>query len=177
MAELGPSTDENRSETMIFGLTNGAFRSFPPLRISLDVLAHKKNNIIGVQWFVAIATAYLLLFRNGQVSQEPLPYLLLALILGGTLFVQRLPDPVFDRALFCQALMIADTVFIAIAISLSKEGSWDILLIFFLGILIAAIGESFIQVVLTCFLLSLISVFILPARAESQFVADALLPQ
>ena len=116
-----------------------------------------------------------MLFRNGQVAEEALPYLLLSLILGGTLVIQRLPEPVFDRALFCQALMIVDTVLIAIAISLSKESSWDILLIFFLGVLIAAIGESFIQVVVTCFLLSLISVFILPARAESQFVADALL--
>jgi signal transduction histidine kinase len=160
---------------MILGLTNAAVKSFPPLWISLDVLAHKKNNIIGVQWFVAIATAYLLLVRNGQVSEEPLPYLLVALILGGTLLIQRLPDSMFDRALFCQALMIVDTAVIAIAISLSKDGSWDILLIFFLGILIAAIGESFIQVVLTCFLLSLVSVFVLPARAESQFVPDALL--
>jgi hypothetical protein len=102
MADLDPSTDENGRATMILGLTKAAFKSFPRLRISLDMLDHKKKNIIGVQWFVAIATAYLLLFRNGEVSQEPLPYLLLALILGAPWSSSGSPIPFLTAPCFAK---------------------------------------------------------------------------
>ena len=160
---------------MMFRFTKATFKTFPTFRISFDLLADKKKNTICVQWFVVIATAYLSLFREGQVSQDPLVYLLLAPTLGSILVIQRLPDSIFDRALFCQALMIADTILISTAISFNSEGSWDLLLIFFFGILVAAIGENFIQVVIACFLLSTISILILPAHSGSRFGSDALL--
>jgi len=151
------------------------FASFPSFRISFDVLADKKQNTICVQWFVVIATAYLLLFRDGQVPQNPLAYFLLALALSSAIVIQRLPESTFNRPAFCQALMITDTILMSAAIYLNNERSWDLLLIFFFGILIAAIAENLLQVILTSFVLGLTSVFISPADLEFRLRADGLL--
>ena len=151
------------------------FDAFLSFRMSFDVLADKKKNTIGVQWFVVIAIVYLLLFRNGEVSQNPLAYFLLALALASAIVIQRLPEPAFNRPVFCQALMILDTILMSAAIYLNNESSWDLLLIFFFGILIAAIAENLLQVVLTSFLLGLTSVFISPADLEFRLRPDGLL--
>jgi signal transduction histidine kinase len=160
---------------MTFPFAIAPFVAFPSFRISLDVLADKKKNTIGVQWFATIAIAYLLLFRNGEVSQNPLAYFLLAIALASAIVIQRLPESAFNRPVFCQALMIIDTVLMSTAIYLNNESSWDLLLIFFFGILIAAIAENLLQVVLTCFLLGLTSVFISPADLEFRLRPDGLL--
>ena len=43
-------------------------------QISFDVFENKKTNLIYIQWFVVIATSYLVLFRREQVSQDALNY-------------------------------------------------------------------------------------------------------
>ena len=154
-------------------LAKAIFEPFPQFA-SVDVLADKKKNTIGVQWFVTIATAYLLLFRSEGISPEPLAYFLVAVALATAIVIQRLPASVFDHPIFPQVLMILDTLLISAAITLNNESSWDLLLIFFFGVLVAAIGESLIQVVFACSLLSVVSIFILPAHSESDFVPDAL---
>jgi len=160
---------------MTFPFAIASFDAVRSFRMSFDVLADKKKNTIGVQWFVTIAIAYLLLFRNGEVSQNPLAYFLLALALASAIIIQRLPESAFNRPVFCQALMIIDTVLMSAAIYLNNESSWDLLLIFFFGILIAAIAENLLQVVLTAFLLGLTSVFISPADLEFRLRPDGLL--
>ena len=160
---------------MTFPIAIARFDAFPSFRVSLDVLADKKKNTIGVQWFVTIAIAYLLLFRNGEVSQTPLAYFLVATALASAIVIQRLPESAFNRPVFCQALMIIDTILMSAAIYLNNESSWDLLLIFFFGILIAAIAENLLQVVLTSFLLGLTSVFISPTDLEFRLRPDGLL--
>ena len=160
---------------MTFSFPMSSFDAFPSFRMSFDVLADKKKNTIGVQWFATIAIAYLLLFRNGEVPQNTLAYLLLALALASAIVIQRLPESAFNRPVFCQALMIIDTILMSAAIYLNNESSSDLLLIFFFGILIAAIAENLLQVVLTSFLLGLTSVFISPADLEFRLRPDGLL--
>ncbi len=162
---------------MSFPLTKAIFDTLPSFQVSFDALADKRKNIICVQWFVVIATAYLLLFREGDVIEETLSYPLILVILGSVIVLQQLPARTFDHPLFCQALVVFDTLLISVAISFNRENSWDLLLIFFFGILIAAVGDTLTQIVLSCFLLSVISVFLLPLsqNLELQSVPDALL--
>ena len=153
------------------------FKALSSFQLSSDVLANKKTNTVGVQWFVVIVTAYLSLFREGQIVQDPFRYLLVVVAFGSMIVFQRLPQSTFDNPHFVQALVIMDTILISTAISLNRESPWDLLLIFFFGIFVAAIGESLIQVVVTCVLLSVISIFILPLSGNVgfQFGPDALL--
>lgn len=162
---------------MTLQLAITAFKTFSSFQVSSDVLDNKKTNTICVQWFVVIVTAYLALFREGQIVQDPFRYLVVVVAFGSMIVFQRFPQSTFDNPHFAQALVILDTLLISTAISLNRESPWDLLLIFFFGIFVAAIGESLIQVVVTCVLLSVISIFILPLSNNIgfQFGPDALL--
>src|SRR3990172_11871985 len=96
MASPNLPTDQDDQEKMTFPIAIARFDALPSFRMSFDVLADKKKNTIGVQWFVTIAIAYLLLFRNGEVSQNPLAYFLVATALASAIVIQRLPQPAFN---------------------------------------------------------------------------------
>jgi signal transduction histidine kinase len=137
----------------------------------------KKSNLVCIQWFVVIAASYLILFRSGQITQDPLSYLLIVAAFGSILALQRMPRSVFDHRMFPIILVVVDTLLISTAITLNRESPWDLLLLFFFAIFIAAIGESLLQIVTGCIALSVISIFIGPlsSHGEFQLAADHLL--
>ena len=95
---------------MTLGFAIAPFKTLSSLKLSFDVLADKKKNTIYVQWFVVIATAYLSLFKEGQIVQDLSRYLLVLAALGLMTAFQRLSPSTFDHPLFCQALVILDTL-------------------------------------------------------------------
>jgi len=137
----------------------------------------KKGNLVCIQWFVVVAASYLILFRSGQIAQDPLSYLLIVAAFGSILALQRMPRSVFDHRMFPIILVVVDTLLISTAITLNRESPWDLLLLFFFAIFIAAIGESLLQIVTGCVALSVISIFIAPLSSHSEFqlAADHLL--
>lgn len=145
----------------------------PLPQISFNPLADRKRNLIGIQAFVVIATAYLLLFRNGLVVQDPLVFLMLLAPLGSIFVFQRLPQSVFNHRLFAHTLVIVDTVFISAAIAFNRESPWDLLLVFFFGIFIAAIGENLTQIVVSCLVLSIVSIVVIPFSSGEPFQINA----
>lgn len=148
--------------------------SFP---LSLPTLfgefTDKKSNLVCIQWFVVIATAYLIIFRSGQIAQDPLTYLIVLVAFGSILALQRMPPSIFDHSMSATILVIVDTILISTAITLNRESPWDLLLLFFFAIFIAAIGESLLQIVTGCIALSVISIFISPVSRHSDFELDA----
>jgi signal transduction histidine kinase len=154
---------------MTFALAPTLSKLLPSFGLSMDALGDRKKNIISVQWFVVIATAYLLLFNDGEIVQNPWAYLPIVAAFTTTLVIPRLPPWIFNYGPFCQALAIVDTILISTAIALNQDSPWDLLLIFFFGILIAAIGEDLVKTVLTCLLLSIVSVFLLPSSQGLDF--------
>jgi len=138
--------------------------------VSLET--NKKKDLIQIQWFVTIACCYLLLFDKGEVIQDPLNILLLIAPLGSILIFLRLPETVFAHRLFPQAMAIADTVLISTAIIVNKQSPWDLFLVYFFGIFIAAIGENLVQIVVACLGLSVISVVIEPLSGKGDIAFD-----
>jgi len=60
----------------------------------------KKYTIIILQWVIAIATSFLILFPKGEVSQDPAVYVLIVLFLFSGLVLNRLPESVFYHRYF-----------------------------------------------------------------------------
>src|SRR6266498_4618435 len=109
-----------------------------PFPISLPMFfgefTDKKSNLVCIQWFVVIAASYLILFRSGQIAQDPLSYLLIVAAFGSILALQRMPRSVFDHRMFPKILVVVDTLLISTAITLNRETPWDLLLLFFFAI-------------------------------------------
>ena len=147
--------------------------SFADLRLGLTEGSDRKRDLIQIQWFVVIASCYLLVVQEDRLAQDALSLLLLAGPLTSMLVFLRLPESVFDRRYFPQAMAVLDTVLICTAIVVNRESPWDLVLIFFFGILIAAIGENFLQIIGGCLIVAFLSVVLIPVSTGREFLFDA----
>jgi len=115
-----------------------------------------RNAIIAVQWLVAIGISYLIFATHDWSLTDPLPALLILVCLVSASLLKRIPEETFEKRLIEPGLLILDSILIVSAITLSQETPWDLLLLFFFCVFIAAIGENLIQIGVGCVLLSLV---------------------
>ena len=119
--------------------------SFADYNFAVAIGTDRKRDLVPIQWFAVIACSYLLVVQDGGIAQDPVSLLMLLGPLGSMLIFLRLPEAVFMHRFFPSAMAIVDTVLISTAIVLNRESPWDLFLVFFFGILIAAIGANFPQ--------------------------------
>ena len=143
---------------------------------TLGSLVENKNALVALQWFVAIGTSYLILFGQDGSLDAPLPMLLIFLCLLSAPLVQRLPDSFFQSRLVESKILVLDSILILAAVSLTQSAPWDLLVLFFFCVFIAATGESLMHIVLGCTLLSVIFlVFISAKQVEVSAIRPELL--
>ena len=121
-------------------------------RLSSD----KKSTIIMLQWLVVIAASYLVLFNNGEISQDPRAYGLVILLLTNALLLYRLPGWIFEQRAFDPTLLLTDTLLISAAIYLKRDVPWDLLLLYFFVLFLAAVGSDMKRTVLGAAVISVV---------------------
>jgi signal transduction histidine kinase len=125
-----------------------------------------RNAIIAIQWLVAIGTSYLIFASHDWSLTDPLLALVILVCLVSASVLKRIPEETFQKRLIEPGLLVLDSILIISAI-LSQETPWDLLLLFFFCVLIAAIGENLIQIAVGCVLLSLVFlVFVSPNAVD-----------
>lgn len=127
----------------------------------------KKKTLISLQWLVVLGSSYLMLFKNGQVVEDPWAHGLILVFLTSIIALHRLPKSVFGHRHFSPTLVVVDTVLISAAIGLNRESPWDLFLVFFVGLFVAATGENLIKIVSGCLLVSTMSVILNPLSGIS----------
>ena len=145
---------------------------FANFNFDLTLGSDRRRDLTQIQWFVVIASAYLLVVQDGRLVQDPVSLLMLVAPFSSILVFLRLPIAAFSHRYFPQIMAIVDTVIIAAAIVLNRQSPWDLCLIFFFGILIAAIGENLVQIIGGCLLAGILSVLILPVSHAGSFAVD-----
>ena len=131
-----------------------------------------KKNFINLQWVVALGTSYLLFSGSNPLAESPWKLIIIALLLASVLALYNLPPSVFSQTIFTCVLTMTDTLFVVVGIALSKESPWDLFLILFFGLFIAAIGESFIKIVCGCLLMSFVFVVFAAYQAGNLSIYD-----
>lgn len=144
----------------------------PNLQIALTGGSDRKRDLIQIQWFVVIACSYLLIVQDDQLAQDSLSLLLLLGPLGSMVIFLRLPDEVFAHRCFPQIMAVVDTILMCTALFINRDSPWDLCLLFFFGVLIAAIGENFLQIIAGCLLVGILSVLIIPVSTGASFSLD-----
>ncbi len=107
----------------------------------------RKKILIIIQCWVVVATTYLLLFKKGQVIEDPRVISLLFVLLASILVLKYLPQGAFDHRFFAMTLVVANTIIVAVSMGLSWESPWDLFIVFFFGLFIAATGDTLIKIV------------------------------
>lgn len=146
---------------------------FADFDFALAIGTDRRRDLIPIQWFAVIACTYLLVVQDGRIAQDPVSLMILLAPLGSMLIFLRLPDAVFTHRFFPQTMAIVDTILISAAIVLNRESPWDLFLVFFFGVLIAAIGENFLQIIGGCLIAGVLSVVIIPVSTGTSFSLDA----
>ncbi|MFQ5916593.1 MAG: sensor histidine kinase [Candidatus Binatia bacterium] len=127
----------------------------------------KKYTIIILQWVIAIATSFLILFQKGEVSEDPLVYGLIVIFLFTSLILYRLPEDAFYHGFFDVTLLIWDTLILSIAIYANQEISWELFLLYFFVLFLAAMGESMWKIVLGSVIINIVYIgFLVQQGAE-----------
>ncbi len=127
-----------------------------PIVTSGGAALNKRQTIIILQWLVTIVSSYLMLFSKGEVVGHPWSYSLVLLFLISALVLYRLPAALFQHRHFDSILLVADTVLISAAIYQNRGGPWDLFLLYFFVLFLAAVGESQLRLVLGFVVISLV---------------------
>jgi len=143
------------------------------IQSGLTMGTDRQRDLIQIQWFVVIACSYLLIVQNDQVVQDSLNLILLTAPLLSMLVFLRLPESAFAHRFFPQVMAAVDTILICTAIIVNRDTPWDLVLVFFFGVLIAAIGENFFQIIGGCLLAGILSVVIIPVSTGAGFTFDS----
>ena len=143
---------------------------------SLDIAVsngdERRRDLEQIQWFVVIACSYLLVVQDDQLSLDPVSLLMLVGPLSSMLIFLRLPEALFTHRVFPHVMVTVDTIFICTAIVMNRQSPWDLVLVFFFGVLIAAMGENFLQIIGTCLIVGFFSVVIVPVATGANFSVD-----
>src|SRR5258706_2617552 len=145
---------------------------FVDLNLPLTFGTDRRRDLTQIQWFVTIACFYLILVQDSRIVTDPVSLLMLIGPLGSMLVFLRLPDAAVSHRHFPQVMAVVDMVLLSTAIVLNRESPWDLCLVFFFGILIAAIGENFFQIIIGSLAVGIFSLLILPVSRGASFELD-----
>ena len=99
------------------------------------------QTLLLVRWILIIATAYLILYRNPVRIISPMVGLFLAGYLGSNLIVAGLLRHVRSQTLNT-AIAVFDAILVSAALVLTQTNPADLLVLYFVVILIATLPES-----------------------------------
>ena len=126
----------------------------------------QRDSIVSLQWLVAIAICYLVFAVQDWKLINPPAGLLIVICLGSGVVVQRIPRGLFANVYVKPGLLIFDSLLVICAIFVREQTPWDLLILFFFCVFIAAIGENLIQVSIASLLLSLVFLFFVSPNAQ-----------
>jgi signal transduction histidine kinase len=124
-------------------------------------LADKKSTIIILQWVIVIATSFLILFQKGEVSKDPVVYGLIVLFLFTSLILYRIPESAFYHGFFDVSLLLWDTLILSTAIYVNQNITWELFLLYFFVLFLAAMGESMLKVVIGSVIINVVYIGLL----------------
>lgn len=136
--------------------------TLPKVQIAISAVSDRRQNLIHIQWFVVIACSYLLLVRNDRLAQDSLTFALLVAPFASMLIVLHLSESTFAHRSFPQFMAVVDTLLICTAIIENRQGPWDLCLLFFLGLMIAAFVENLFQIIASCVIVGLFALVVIP---------------
>ena len=135
--------------------------------VESSALREDRKAVIAVQWLASIGISYLVIVSHELNLIAPLPALLVLTCLISAVLLQRIPEKYFDRGLIEPGLLVIDSILILGAITTSQDVPWDLLILFFFCVFIAAIGEHLVQIGVLCVLLSLVFVLFVSSNGAA----------
>ena len=114
----------------------------------------KRSAVILLRWVLVIASSSIILFTGATEEDRVVAHLSVLVLVLSNIFVSLLPNSAFAHRYFDPALVTIDIVLVSCALWLSGHVSGDFYLLYFLIIMIAAIGETLRSIIWSACLVS-----------------------
>jgi len=132
---------------------------------SVDGLPPQRAFLL-LRYTLIIATAYLLLVEE-SLQMPPLPALLLVVLaLASNVVIAQLPARMTSAPYFGPAVIIADTLWITVALLVSGKFSAEFYFLYFFILLLAAIGETLWLIALAAVAVCAAYLYVMAATGE-----------
>lgn len=113
----------------------------------------KRSAVVLLRWVLVIATASLILF--GHPQNDPLPgRIAVLLLIFSNLLLASLPARYFASGRFDSALVVLDVIVVSASLWVSGRTGSDFYLLYFVIIMIAALGETLRSIIVSALLVS-----------------------
>ncbi|MFN8389070.1 MAG: ATP-binding protein [Bdellovibrionota bacterium] len=133
----------------------------------------KKQAVVLLRWVLVITTSCLILFSNEHGGKDlPSQLVVLALILSNV-GVGSLPSPFFVSKKFDSWLVTLDIVLVSAGLWISGNANGDFYLLYFLIIMIAALGETLRSILWSAFLVAIVYVGVIVTTAGVNSLVDS----
>jgi signal transduction histidine kinase len=126
-----------------------------------------RDTIIALQWLVAVGISYLVFAVQDWNLTDPVAGMLISVCLLSAVILQRIPDRIFAKPFIEPGLIMVDSLLVVSALILREQTPWDLLLLFFFCVFIAAMGENLIQIGIASALLSVVFLFFFSPNATA----------
>jgi len=132
----------------------------------------KKHAVVLLRWVLIITTACLILFSDDRGKSLSAHLSALVLILSN-FAVAALPARYFQHKNFDSLLVSLDIIFISTALSISGHVKGDFYLLYFLIIMIAALGETLRAIIWSAFLVTIVYIGVSVSTSSAQAVLQS----
>ncbi len=114
----------------------------------------KRSAVVLLRWVLVIASSSIILFTGANEEDRVVAHLSVLVLVLSNIFISLLPTAVFSSRFFDPGLVTVDIVLVSCALWLSGHVSGDFYLLYFLIIMIAAIGETLRSIIWSACLVS-----------------------
>ena len=114
----------------------------------------KRSAVVLLRWVLVIASSAIILFTGGNEDDRVVSHLSVLVLVLSNIFISLLPTAAFASRYFDPSLVTVDIVLVSCALWLSGHVSGDFYLLYFLIIMIAAIGETLRSIIWSACLVS-----------------------
>ena len=114
----------------------------------------KKELVVLLRWVLVIASSYLILVSAHDEFGRVTAQLIVPCLLLSNFLIQLLPPRVFEWKYFDHSLLLTDLAVISGAIWIAGPPSGDFYLLYFLVIILAAVGETLHTIVFSAIMVS-----------------------
>jgi signal transduction histidine kinase len=99
-----------------------------------------EQNLVWLRWALIVSLAYMILIGRAGLVTRPVSLVYVGLLLASNLVIPRIPYR--NPKTFGSVLLTLDTIFVLVGVLLSDSSSQDLLIGYFLCVLMATFGDS-----------------------------------
>lgn len=132
----------------------------------------KKTVVVLVRWVLIVACSCLILFSDAEGRGGTLAHLMILFFIFSNLVLATLPGKVFTSHYFDHCLVTFDIIFVTACIWFSGQMYSELYLLYFLIIMIAALGQTLRAIIWSAVLVALVYVAVMFSIGGSSHITD-----